>query len=141
MFVAHGLWRVIMQPPCAYLSLKGSFNREGVNALQTDLMTSASQMAPQRIVQAVVDLSEFEMSTADSIEDTRQYFAGVTQRGVTEVNYIGANALARHILAQLWQDTATRACFYDTIEALVKKQPHHKPHLERLVQIRFKHPD
>ncbi|MBD1583999.1 hypothetical protein [Pseudoalteromonas sp. S16_S37] len=140
MFIAHGLWRILMHPPYAYMSMKGAFNKEGVIAFQSDLMATASQFAPQSITEAVVDLSEFEMSTADSIEDTRQYFVGVTQRGLKTANYIGANALARNMLAQLWQNTTTEACFYSSMDELLSKQPHHKEHIEQLVKIGFKHP-
>ncbi|BBN83188.1 hypothetical protein PA25_31730 [Pseudoalteromonas sp. A25] len=130
-----------MHPPYAYMSMKGAFNKEGVVAFQNDLMATASQFAPQSIAEAVVDLTEFEMSTADSIEDTRQYFVGVTQRGLKKVNYVGANALARHMLAQLWQDTTTEACFYESMDELLSKQPHHQENIEQLVKIRFKHPN
>ncbi|CAH9065883.1 hypothetical protein PSECIP111951_03458 [Pseudoalteromonas holothuriae] len=141
MFVAHGLWRVFMDPPCAYISMKGAFNKEGIIAFQNDLMATASQFAPQSMMDAVVDLTEFEMSTADSIEDTRQYFAGVTQRGLQTVSYVGANALARHMLEQLWQDTTTAVHFFTSMEELVSNQPHYKGNIDRLVKISFKHPN
>ncbi|WP_105166607.1 hypothetical protein [Pseudoalteromonas sp. T1lg23B] len=141
MFLAHGLWRVYMQPPYAYMSLKGAFNKEGVLAFQEDLRTYASKFPAESIAYAVVDMSEFEMSTADSMEDTRQYFSGVTQRGLKHVDYVGANVLARHVLTQLWQGTTTSICFHSNMAQLVNSQPHHKDNIERLVEIGFKHPD
>ncbi|CAM4057349.1 hypothetical protein [Pseudoalteromonas byunsanensis] len=141
MFLAHGLWRVYMQPPYAYMGLKGAFNKEGVLAFQEHLRAYANQFPAQSILYAVVDMSEFEMSTADSMEDTREYFSGVTQRGLKHVDYVGANALARHALAQLWQGTTTSINFYANMAELVSQQPHHKDNIQRLVEIGFKHPD
>ncbi|OHU91821.1 MULTISPECIES: hypothetical protein [Pseudoalteromonas] len=141
MFLAHGLWRVYMQPPYAYMSLKGAFNKEGVLAFQDDLRAYAGKFPAHSITYGVVDLSEFEMSTADSIEDTRQYFTGVTQRGLKHVDYVGANVLARHVLTQLWQGTATSITFYANMAELVSQQPQHEGNIKRLVEISFKHPD
>jgi hypothetical protein len=140
MFIAHGLWRILFRPPYAYMSLKGAFNKEGTVAFQNELMAKAAQLAPDGVSHAVVDLSEFEMSTADSMDEIKQYFAGVTQRGLQHVSYIGANALARQILSQLWQYTTTEISFFDDMNALIEAHPHHSANVQRLVEVSFEHP-
>ncbi|KAF7767700.1 hypothetical protein PCIT_a3775 [Pseudoalteromonas citrea] len=140
MFVAHGLWRLYVEAPVIYIGLKGAFNREGIIDLQNNLLATAMKYPPGQLQSAVLDLSMFEMSTADSFEAIRNYFEGVKQRGYVRVDYIGANALARQVLEQLWRGTNTAIYFFDDAADLLVYQPQHHNALLALVQIRFEHP-
>lgn len=140
MFLAHGLWRVYVEAPVIYIGLQGAFNREGIIDLQNDLLAQAMQYPQGNLQSAVIDLSMFEMSTADSFDVIRNYFEGVKSRGYVRVDYIGANALARQVLEQLWRNAKTQIYFFDDAADLLVSQPQHHNGLLTLVQISFEHP-
>ncbi|MAD88540.1 MAG: hypothetical protein CMK64_02455 [Pseudoalteromonas sp.] len=138
-FKAHGLWRVHIEHSTIYIALKGGFNREGVIDFQNDMIKRVmSELTP--CDSAVLNLSEFEMSTSDSLEATKEYFEGVKQRGYKWVDYIGVNPIAEHLLRQLWQGAKTEICFYPNEKAYISAKPEHIKPLTELSQISFEHP-
>ncbi|TMN90854.1 hypothetical protein CWB72_08150 [Pseudoalteromonas phenolica] len=138
-FKAHGLWRVHIENATIYIALKGGFNREGVIDFQNDIIKRVMS-EPTPCDSAVLNLSEFEMSTSDSLEATKEYFEGVKQRGYKWVDYIGVNPIAEHLLKQLWQGAKTQLSFYPDEQTYLAHKPEHQQALAVLSQIRFEHP-
>lgn len=140
MFVAHGLWRVYVETPTIYMGLSGAFNREGMLDLQTDLLSTVEQHTSGSLHSVVVDLSEFEMSTADSFDVVYSYLEEVKQRDYKRINYVGANSLARDLLMKFWSRESTEVSFFDSVADFLEDQPHHQDGMSALVQIGFEHP-
>jgi len=138
-FKAHGLWRVHSESTTIYIALKGGFNREGMIDFQNDIIKRVMS-EPNLFDSAVLNLSEFEMSTSDSLEVTKEYFEGVKQRGYKWVDYIGVNPIAEHLLKQLWQGAKTEICFYPDEKTYISAKPEHIESLSELSQISFEHP-
>lgn len=138
-FKAHGLWRVHMESPTIYIALKGAFNREGVIDFESDMLKRVTAQ-PALYDSAVLDLTEFEMSTPDSLEATRAYFEGVKQRNYAWVDYIGVNSIAEKLLKQMWQGAKTEICFYPDEKTYISAKPEHSLPLTCLSQISFEHP-
>lgn len=138
-FDAHGDWRVYIENLTVYISLKGAFNREGVLAFQEDILHHLNSLT-ESFNSLVLDLSLFEMVTADSFEVTKQYFEGLKHRGYIWADYIGVNSLAEHTLRQMWQGAETELSFYPDEQTYLANKPEHRQALSVLSQIRFKHP-
>ncbi|WP_128724139.1 hypothetical protein [Pseudoalteromonas phenolica] len=131
-FKAHGFWRVHMESPTIYIALKGAFNREGVIDFESDMLKRVVAQ-PAQYDSAVLDLTEFEMSTPDSLEATREYFEGVKQRNYAWVDYIGVNSIAEKLLKQMWQGAKTEICFYPNEAMYIAAKPKQKKAAFRII--------
>lgn len=121
MFAAHGDWRFAIFDGIVYVQMHGAINREGVMQFQKEVLLHLAGLGERTFRRAVTDLTDFELSTADSQTEIQTYFAGVKQRGYERIDYIGANSLCRQLLNVLWQDSgvdvrlhASRADFLAT---------------------------
>jgi hypothetical protein len=88
MFKPHGSWLYSIEPPVIYIKASGCFNREGVLGFVKEVQADLSALPGQSVKQAVINLAEFELITADSLTVAKEYFHGLKARGCERVDYI-----------------------------------------------------
>ena len=125
MYEVHGKWHYSIEPPIIYIKAIGCFNREGVIAFAKEVMADLSVLPPNSIEYAVINLAEFELTTADSLAIATEYFHGVKARGYKRIVYIQASAVAKSLLEHIWRGSDMDIQFYDDIPGYLAKHPEH----------------
>ncbi|NIZ05777.1 hypothetical protein [Pseudoalteromonas sp. HF66] len=123
MFKAHGDWRYFVEPPVIYVEISGSFNKEAVASFSIEVGQEIMKYPEHSIQYAVVNLEQFELATADSIEIARAYFQAVKARGYKRVDYIKANIIARNLLETVWSGVEMDINFHPDAESLFQARP------------------
>ncbi|MCF2901800.1 hypothetical protein L1267_15600 [Pseudoalteromonas sp. OFAV1] len=126
MFKAHGDWRYFVEPPVIYVEMSGSFNKEAVASFSTEVGQEIMKYPEQSIQYAVVNLEQFELATADSIEIAKAYFQAVKARGYKRVDYIKANIIARNLLEVVWSGVEMDIYFHPDAESLFQARPEYE---------------
>ncbi|KNC68115.1 hypothetical protein [Pseudoalteromonas ardens] len=126
MFAAHGKWQIDIVPPVIFVNLIGAFNREGVRAFEQHALTEIAPYTAGALKRVVINLTQCELATADSLAALQVYFADVAQRGYQEIDFIGVNALSRQLLTQLWQTHPVKVLFYLDADAYLVQHPHYR---------------
>ncbi|MCQ8879704.1 hypothetical protein NQT69_17020 [Pseudoalteromonas shioyasakiensis] len=123
MFNAHGDWQYSIEPPIIFIKVIGSFNTEGVQAFTKAVFTDLAQLPANSIEYAVINLTEFELTTADSLAVTKEYFHGVKARGYKQVDYIQPTLIAKNMLESIWRGSDMNIQFYPTVQSYLEKHP------------------
>ncbi|MCG7564233.1 MULTISPECIES: hypothetical protein [unclassified Pseudoalteromonas] len=126
MFAAHGKWQIDIVPPVIFVNLIGAFNREGVRAFEQQALTEIAPYTAGALQRVVINLTQCELATADSLAALQVYFADVAQRGYQEIDFIGVNAVSRQLLTQLWQTQPVKVLFYLDADAYLVQHPHYR---------------
>ncbi|MCO7250310.1 hypothetical protein [Pseudoalteromonas sp. Ps84H-4] len=126
MFKAHGDWRYFVEPPVIYVEMSGSFNKEAVASFSIEVGQEIMKYPEQSIQYAVVNLEQFELATADSIEIAKAYFQAVKARGYKRVDYIKANIIARNLLEVVWSGVEMDIYFHLDAESLFQARPEYE---------------
>ena len=126
MYEVHGKWHYSIEPPIIYIKAIGCFNREGVIAFAKEVMADLSVLPPNSIEYAVINLAEFELTTADSLAIATEYFHGVKARGYKRVTYIQANIIAKSLLENIWQGSDMDVQFCATVQSYLEQNPAHQ---------------
>ncbi|MCO6356808.1 hypothetical protein GBO14_19025 [Pseudoalteromonas shioyasakiensis] len=123
MFKAHGDWRYFVEPPVIYVEVSGSFNKEAVASFSIEVGQEIMKYPENSIQYAVVNLEQFELATADSIEIAKAYFQAVKARGYKRVDYIKANIIARNLLETVWSGVEMDINFHPDAESFFQARP------------------
>ncbi|MCF2859717.1 hypothetical protein L1286_19745 [Pseudoalteromonas sp. SMS1] len=126
MFTVHGQWQINITPPYVYVNLVGAFNREGMTALEKEARQKWQSYNPGQLYGAVINLSEFEMTTNDSIAALQDYFADMEKRGYRRIDYIGIDALSRKIISELWSHSDIKVQLYLDVATYLSQHPTHR---------------
>ncbi|MCG7536057.1 hypothetical protein [Pseudoalteromonas sp. OOF1S-7] len=126
MFAAHGKWQIDIVPPVIFVNLIGAFNREGVQAFEQQALSEIAPHPAGALQRVVINLTQCELVTADSLAALQAYFADVAQRGYQEIDFIGVNTLSRQLLTQLWQMQPVKVLFYLDADAYLVQHPHYR---------------
>ncbi len=123
MFNAHGDWQYSIEPPIIFIKVIGSFNTEGVLGLARDIQADLIDLPEKSVAVAVINLAEFELSTADSLAVAKEYFHGVKARGYKRVDYIQPTFIAKNMLESIWRGSDMNIQFYPTVQSYLEKYP------------------
>ncbi|MBQ4839697.1 MULTISPECIES: hypothetical protein [Pseudoalteromonas] len=123
MFSAHGQWQIDIAPPTVFVNLVGAFNCEGVIALEQDALKRWQAFKPGQLQCAVVNLSDFEMTTLDSMSALKTYCKDMEMRGYRRIDYIGIDALSRKVIRELWTDSNIKIQLYLDVAAYLSQHP------------------
>jgi len=126
MFKAHGDWRYFVEPPVIYVEISGSFNKEAVASFSIEIAQEIMKYPEHSIQYAVVNLEQFELATADSIEIAKVYFQAVKARGYKRVDYIKANIIARNLLETVWSGVEMDINFHPDAESFFQARPEYE---------------
>ncbi|MDK1290568.1 hypothetical protein [Pseudoalteromonas umbrosa] len=126
MFSVHGQWQIDIIPPTVFVNLVGAFNSEGVAALVQEARKRWQDYQPSQLHCAVVNLSEFEMTTADSIAALKAYCKDMELRGYRQIDYIGIDALTRKFICELWADSDIKVQLYLDVAAYLSQHPSYR---------------
>jgi len=126
MFEVHGNWQYSIEPPIIYIKVIGCFNREGVIAFAKDVMADLSTLPANSIEYAVINLAEFELTTADSLAVATEYFHGVKARGYKRVTYIKPNFVAQSMLESIWRGSDMDVQFCVNAQSYLEQNPEHQ---------------
>lgn len=126
MFDAHGDWQYSIEPPVIYIKVIGCFNREGVQAFTKALFTDLAKLPANSIEYAVINLAEFELTTADSLAVTKEYFHGVKARGYKRVDYLQPSLIAKNMIEHIWQGSDMNIQFYSSAKEYAEKYPDYR---------------
>lgn len=123
MFDAHGDWQYSIEPPIIYIKVIGCFNREGVQAFTKAVFADLAKLPANSIEYAVINLAEFELTTADSLAVTKEYFHGVKARGYKRVDYLQPSLIAKNMLENIWSGSDMDIQFYSTAQTYLALYP------------------
>ncbi len=123
MFEAHGDWRYFIEPPVIYVEIGGSFNKEAVASLSIEVGQELMNYPENSIRHAVVNLANFELATADSIEVAKSYFHAIKALGYERIDYIKANITARNLLEVVCSCVEMDINFYQDAESFFAARP------------------
>ncbi|KZN44259.1 hypothetical protein N482_17150 [Pseudoalteromonas luteoviolacea NCIMB 1942] len=126
MFMGHGQWQIDITPPNVFVNLVGAFNCEGMKALEREARRKWLDYERGQIYCAVINLSEFEMTTMDSIDALKDYFSDMEQRGYRRIDYIGIDALSRKIISELWSESDIKVQLYLDVATYLSQHPNHR---------------
>lgn len=130
MFKAHGDWRYFIEPPVIYVEISGSFNKEAVASFSVEVAQEIMKYPEHSIQYAVVNLAQFELATADSIEIAKAYFQAIKARGYKRVDYIKANIIARNLLETIWSGVDMDINFHHNADSFFEDRPEYS-HLRK----------
>ncbi|TQF72498.1 hypothetical protein [Pseudoalteromonas luteoviolacea] len=134
MFTIHGQWQIDITPPNVFVNLVGAFNCEGMTALEQEARQKWLNYNPGQLYGAVINLSQFEMTTSDSIEALKDYFSDMEKRGYRRIDYIGIDALSRKIINELWSQSDIQVQLYLDVAAYLSQHPSHRGAAEWLTE-------
>jgi hypothetical protein len=123
MFKPHGSWLYTIEAPVIYIKVSGCFNREGVLDFVKEVQADLSALPAQSVRQAVINLAEFELVTADSLTVAKEYFHGVKARGYEQVDYISPSVIAKSMLESIWRGSDMSVHFYSTAQNYIECYP------------------
>ncbi|MBQ4813900.1 hypothetical protein A7985_23035 [Pseudoalteromonas luteoviolacea] len=123
MFTVHGQWQIDITPPNVFVNLVGAFNCEGMTALEQEARRMWRKYDPGQLYCAVINLSEFEMTTVDSIDALKDYFVDMERRGYRRIDYIGINALSRKIISELCSQSDIQVQLYLDVATYLSQHP------------------
>ncbi|WP_404341852.1 hypothetical protein [Pseudoalteromonas mariniglutinosa] len=130
MFEAHGNWRYFIEPPTIYIEISGSFNKEAVTSFIAEVGKEMALLPANSVHYAIVNLTHFELVTADSINVAKTYFHAVKDRGYQRVDYIKPNIVVEHLLTMIWQGSGMDVQFHADAESYFTLHPEHS-HLRK----------
>ncbi|NNG42563.1 hypothetical protein HJP15_06435 [Pseudoalteromonas sp. NEC-BIFX-2020_002] len=125
MFGAHGNWQYSIEPPMIYIKISGCFNREGVIAFTKEVFDDLAKLPLNSIEHAVINLADFELVTADSLEVAQAYFHGVKARGYKQVDYIQPNLIAQSLLENIWRESGMDVRYHASLQQYTQQYPEH----------------
>ncbi|ATC96785.1 hypothetical protein [Pseudoalteromonas tunicata] len=124
MFVGHGKYHFAIDPPFLYLELFEGFNKEGVIQFRNAMFLEYQKYPENAIHYAIVNLTHWQLGTADSMEQGRKMFENMAMRGYTNVDYLAnGNSIATFYLKKLWQDLPVKVNFFDSTEQYLSQYP------------------
>ncbi len=126
MFEVHGSWEYSIEPPIIYIKVIGCFNREGVIAFANSVQADLSTLPANSIEYAVINLAEFELTTADSLAVATEYFHGVKARGYKRVTYIQPSIVAQSMLESVWLGSGMDVQFCMNAQRYLAQYPEHQ---------------
>lgn len=133
MFEGHGKYRFVIQAPFLYLELLSGFNKEGVIQFRNAMFLEYQKHPEQAINYAIVNLTDWQLGTAESMEQGRKMFENMAQRGYTNVDYLlNGNTIAAFYLKKLWQGLPVQVSFYDTTAQYLAQYPERKALIEHI---------